>query len=190
MPITIDRSNERDRPAILRLMDEARGEDMNDDERAQAGFVQGQMDESLLARFQSGPGVFVAREGAAVAGFCMTSIPGMAGGGPPAEMIKAVVQAMPELSLDQLFLYGPVAVSRRYQGQGVLTQLLIRVCTELRAQFELGALFVERANQKSLSVHRHYPMKESTMFMFKDRSYVVFTFAPNDVVNHYRHSGA
>jgi len=189
MPVTTDRSNENDRPAILELMDEARGQDLNDDERAQAGFVQGQMDESLLVRFQSGPGVFVAREGSALAGFCMTSIPGMAGGGPPAETTRAVVQALPELSLDHLFLYGPVAVSRRYQGQGVLTPLLIRVCNELRSRFELGALFVELGNQKSLSVHRHYPMKESTMFMFKDRSCVVFTFAPNDVVNHFRHSG-
>lgn len=189
MPITIDRSNESDRPAILRLMDEARGQDLNDDERERTGFVQGQMDESMLAHFQSGPGVFVARDGSALAGFCMTSIPGMAGSGLPAETIKALVQAMPELSLDQLFLYGPVAVARRYQGQGVLTQLLIRVCVELGSQFELGALFVERANQKSLLVHRHYPMKEITTFIHKDRPYIVFTFTPNDVVHHYRRRG-
>lgn len=56
MPITTDRSAAHDRPAILGLMDEARGLDLSDDERAQAGFVQGAMDESLLARLQSGPG--------------------------------------------------------------------------------------------------------------------------------------
>ena len=40
MPITTDRSAAHDRPAILGLMDEARGLDLSDDERAQAGFVQ------------------------------------------------------------------------------------------------------------------------------------------------------
>ncbi len=189
MPITTDRSAAHDRPAILGLMDEARGLDLSDDERAQAGFVQGAMDESLLARLQSGPGVFVARDGSALAGFCITSTLEMVASGPPAEMIKALLQAMPELPLDQLFLYGPVAVSRRHQGQGVLTRLLFRVSTELRSRFALGALFVEHANQKSLAVHRHYPMTESAAFMFKDRAYIVFTFSPGDVVDHYRRRG-
>lgn len=186
MPITIDRSNVNDRAAILRLMNEARGDDLSGDERAKRGFVQGQMDEALLALFQSGPGVFVARDGSTLAGFCMTSVSGMAGGGPPAETINVIVRAMPEIPLDQIFLYGPVAVDRRYQGQGLLTRLLIHVCTKLRTQFQLGALFIEHTNQKSLAIHRHYPMDESIIFTFNDRSYTVFTFVPDNVVNHYR----
>ena len=185
MSITLDRSNADDRPAILRLMDEARGEHLNEKERAQQGFVQGQMDESSLAHFQAGPGVFVARDGPTLAGFCMTSTANIAGSGLAIETAKAAAKAVPEIATDKLFLYGPVAIDRRYQGQGLLTKLLVHVCIELRTQFELGALFVERANQKSLAVHRHYPMDEIATFEFKERFYVVFTFSPATIVNHY-----
>jgi len=188
MSITIDRSNENDRPAILWLMNEARGDDLSEDERAKQGFVQGQMDESLLSRFQFGSGVFVARDGTTLAGFCMTSTSALAlaAGGPSAEMVKAIAKKMPEMPLDQIFLNGPVAVDRRYKGKGLLTRLLVHVCNELRTQFKLGVLFVEYANSKSLAIHRHYPMDESTTFTFNGRSYAVFTFAPDNVINHYR----
>lgn len=185
MQITISRSEASDRPAILALLAEARGDDLSDDERARQGFIQGQIDEPMLARFQAGSGVFIARDGETLAGVCMTSMQGAVDGGPPAETITAVAQAMPEVSPYLLFLYGPAAVDRRYQGQGLLTQLLVEVCTALQDQFELGAVFVERTNQKSLAIHRHYPMEESTDFTFKERSYVVFTFSPKQVVSHY-----
>lgn len=185
MAIEIERSDANDRAEILALMIQARGDDLSDDERARRGFVQGQMNEAMLSEFQSGTGVFVARDGAALVGFCMTSIPGMAKGGPPRELVRAVTEALPEVSLDKIFLYGPVAVDRRYQGQGILTRLLLHACTELRARFELGALFVENSNRKSLAVHRHYRMDERAVFVFNDRQYVAFTFAPDVVVKSY-----
>jgi len=166
-------------------MDEARGEHLNKEERAQQGFVQGQMDESSLARIQAGPGVFVVRDGPILAGFAMTSTASLTGSGLAVETAKAAAKAVPELPLDNVFLYGPVVVDRRYQGQGLLTRLLVHVCIELQAKFALGALFIDRANQKSLAIHRHYPMDERASFEFKQRSYVVFTFLPAKIVNHY-----
>lgn len=184
MSVTLHRAGADDRPAILRLMDEARGEHLNDEERAQQGFVQGQMDESTLARIQAGPGVFVACDGPILAGFAMTSTASAAGSGLAVETAKVAAKVVPELSLDKIFLYGPVVVDRRYQGQGLLTRLLVHVCIELRAQFSLGALFIDRANQKSLAIHRHYPMDERASFEFKKRSYVVFTFSPAKIGSH------
>lgn len=39
-------------------------------------------------------------------------------GGPPAETIRAVMQAMPDLPPETLFLYEPVANARPYQRRG------------------------------------------------------------------------
>lgn len=185
MAVTLHRAGADERPAILSLMDAARGAHLNDAERARQGFVQGQMDVAALARMQAGPGVFVVRDGPILAGFAMTSTASMAGSGLAVATVQAAVEANPELPLDKIFLYGPVIVDRRYQGQGLLTRLLVHVCMELRAQFALGALFIDRANQKSLAIHRHYPMDERASFEFKQRSYVVFTFSPARIVNHY-----
>lgn len=191
MPMTIIfcRSGAADRSAVLALLAEARGDDLNAAERARRGFVQGQMDESILARFQTGSGVFVARDGETLAGVAMTSLPGMVDGGPPGRMVEEVTLARPDVPRERLFLYGPLAVDRRYQGRGLLTRLLIHACGELAEGFELGAAFVENSNQKSLAIHRHYPMDESAQFTINDRAYTVFTFAPKQVLAYYKQQG-
>lgn len=185
MSVILSRAGVDDHSAILSLMDQARGEHLSEAQRAQQGFVQGQMDEASLVRIQAGPGIFVAREGSVLAGFAMTSSASVEGSGLAVETAKTAAQAVPELPLDKIFLYGPVVVDRRYQGQGLLTRLLLHVCIELQAEFSLGALFVDRANQKSLAIHQHYPMDQRASFEFKQRTYTVFTFSPADIINHY-----
>lgn len=185
MSVILSRATVGDHPAILKLMSEARGEHLSEAQRAQQGFVQGQMDESSLVRIQAGPGVFVARDGSTLAGFAMTSTASVTGSGLAVETAKAAAQAAPELPLDKMFLYGPVVVARRYQGQGLLTRLLLHVCIEQQTKFSLGALFVDRANQKSLAIHQHYPMAQPASFEFKQRSYTVFTFSPTDIIKYY-----
>ena len=101
------------------------------------------------------------------------------------ETAKAAAEAAPEFPLDKVFLYGPVVVARRYQGQGLLTRLLLHVCIEQQAKFSLGALFVDRANQKSLAIHQHYPMEQRASFEFNKGSYTVFTFSPTDIIKRY-----
>lgn len=178
--ITISRSGPSDRPAILALLAEARGDDLSTEERAERGFVQGRMDEQILADFQAATGVFAAWDGDRLVGVAATSLPSMPHEGPPAAMVRALRTVLPAEVQAKLFLYGPVAVDRTYQGRGILTQLLLQVCTELH-DFTLGAAFVESVNRKSMAVHRHYSMNEITGFTVNGRSYVVFTFAPEDV---------
>ena len=185
MSVILSRADVSDHSAILRLMDEARGEHLSQAQRAQQGFVQGQMDEASLAGLQAGLGIFVARDGVTLAGFAMTSTASVAGSGLAVATAQAAAQAAPDLPLEQIFLYGPVVVAQEYQGQGLLTRLLLHVCAEHQARFTLGALFVDHANQKSLAVHQHYPMDQQTSFEFNKRSYTVFTFSPTHVIKHY-----
>jgi hypothetical protein len=188
MSITITQSGPADHPNILKLIREARGDDLTDNERAQQGFIQGNFDESLLERFQNDLGIFIARDETNLAGFAMASRPGIVSGGPPAKTINAVLKSLPDIQKEQLFLYGPAAVARQYRGEGILTKLLTNICAILKNRFTQGAAFVERANQKSLAIHRHYPMSETTSFTFKDRPFAVFTFSPKEVLRHYENN--
>jgi len=173
MTVTVRRSGPADRPAILALMDAARVEGLSAAERAERGFVQGRMDADVLARFEEGPGVFVAEQGGDLAGFAMTSVPGTVTSGPPRSAVDALGDGH-----GRVFLYGPAAVDPRYQGRGVLTTLLVALSRALRDRYDLGVAFVEEANAKSLAVHRHYGMAEAATFVFDGRDYVVFTFSP------------
>lgn len=157
-------------------MHEARGDGLSAEERAERGFVQGTMDESVLAKFENGPGVFLADADGVLAGFAMTSDTSTFGGGPPKATVEA---ARAELGDRKMFMYGPAAVDSRFQGRGVLTMLLNTISRELRDTFDLGVAFVEDANRKSLAVHRHYGMTEVPGFEFDERDYHVFAFAPS-----------
>ncbi|MFE3291375.1 GNAT family N-acetyltransferase [Rhodococcus sp. NPDC059234] len=176
MTITVRRSVASDRRAILALMQASRGEDLSPEERSKQGFVQGSMDDATLARLQEAPGVFVAEEAGSLAGFAMTSAPGMFASGPPRETVDAVAAAVPAGT--RLFLYGPVAVDPRFQGRGVMTALLTGLSRDLAECYDLGAAFIEVANAKSLAVHRHYGMGEVARFTVGAREYVVFAFDP------------
>lgn len=179
MTITVRRSRPEDRPAILSLMDKARGTDLSEEERARRGFVQGNLTDELLERFEAGPGVFVADAAGELAGFAITSEPSwLPPTHPAAAAVAAVTKAADGRDLGRLFLYGPVAVDERFQGRGVLTQLLTTLSRTLQTDFDLAVAFVETANARSLAVHRHYGMTEAARFEANGRTYVAFTFAP------------
>ncbi|MFF3568999.1 GNAT family N-acetyltransferase [Nocardia jiangxiensis] len=175
MTIRVRRSGPDDRAAILRLMAAARGDGLSPDERAERGFVQGTMDEAVLARFEAGTGVFLAEEGDRLAGFAMTSGAVDPPDGPPRRTLEAARAAVGD---QRIFLYGPAAVDPSFQGRGVLSLLLRELGAQLRDRFDLGVAFVEDANRKSLAVHRHYGMTEVPGFSVGERRYHVFTFEP------------
>lgn len=175
MSLVVQRSGPADRSRILGLLMAARGDGLSADARARAGFVQGNLDDCALARFQSDLGVYVALDDSRLAGTAVVLRPGYAPSGPPAATMAEVAAAYPEVA-DRLFLYGPAAVAPPFRGRGVLTALLKEICTDLADRFDMGSAFVDGENLKSLAVHRHYGMDELSFFEIKARKYHVFTF--------------
>ncbi|MDN5914140.1 MAG: GNAT family N-acetyltransferase [Pseudonocardia sp.] len=173
----VRRSDAADRPAILALMRRMRGTDLSDEERARQGFIQGRMDDEMLAGMQRGTGVFVAEVDEELAGFAVTFTPEMAVSGPPQRLIDTLDER-PEPSPVRRFLYGPAGVDPRFQGHGILRALLGAIRREFVGAFDQGVLFVGEANEKSLAVHRHYGMSTIGDFTFRDRPYVVMSFDP------------
>lgn len=167
-----------DHAEIRRLMDLARGVDLPEKERAEQGFVQGVMDESVLAALQDGTGIFVATdEDENLAGFAITCAP-EATANVAALAALATVQselADPHLSL---FLYSPTVVSPNYRGQGVLSKLLVTLSRELAPHFNIGVAMVDGANSKSLAVHEHYGMRRTKEYRIDGRPYYAFSFDP------------
>lgn len=177
MTTTVRRSDATDRPAILALMRRMRGTGLSAEERAREGFIQGRMDDEMLAGMQAGTGVFVAEVDGDLTGFAVTFTPDMAVSGPPQRLIETLDE-QPQQSRIRRFLYGPAGVDPRFRGHGILRALLGAIGREFVGRFDQGVLFVEEANEKSLAVHRHYGMHTIGDFTFRDRPYVVMSFDP------------
>jgi MFS family permease len=176
---TVRRSVPSDREAILGLMSAARGDARSDAERSEQGFVQGLMDEPILKRLETGPGIFVAEEAESgrLAGFAMTCQPHAVAHNPPAaRAVEAAAERRPDA---RRFVYGPTAVDPVFRGQGVLTMLLLHLCQELGHSYEEGVAFVDHANGKSLAIHTHYGMTALPPFVLGGHTYTPFVFAPD-----------
>lgn len=184
-PIEIIKSGKEDIDDILTLLGEAKGDNLSSEEKAREGFIQGNINRDMILHFQSDPGIFIAKSSDQTAGVAIVSRGEPCKQGPAAELYRTVLNNTPGLTGNELFLYGPVTVKKEYRGQGILTLLLKQVCLELQDDFKLGAAFVDQTNEKSLQIHRHYPMDESGYFYFNEKKYSVFTFAPSSVLRFY-----
>jgi len=187
--MNITRSNATDVQDILQILGESKGENLNAKQRAEQGFTQGSMDETLLKTFLAGTGVFVCKENiegkTITAGVAMTTLGKRAKHGVAQAAYNAVVNSG-QTTPEQIFLYGPVSVRQAFRGKGILTQLLIHICQTLQDEFTLGVAFVDEENQKSLTIHRHYPMTEFGSITLNGRRYFIFTFEPRTVLSFYQ----
>ncbi|MDT0469065.1 GNAT family N-acetyltransferase [Streptomyces gibsoniae] len=64
-----------------------------------------------------------------------------------------------------------------FHGRGVSRALLSAVARGLSGRYRYAALFVEHSNHRSMTVHRHFGMREQAEFTFQDRTYTAFTFS-------------
>jgi GNAT superfamily N-acetyltransferase len=183
MPLNIRRSKHSDHTEIRHLMDLARGAGLPEKERAEQGFVQGVMDESVLASLQEGTGIFVATDtDGTLAGFAITCAP-EATSNTAALAALATVQSELADPNQSLFLYGPTVVSPNYRGQGVLSKLLAALSHDLAPHFNIGVAMVDGANTKSLAVHEHYGMRRTKEYLIEGRPYYAFSFDPTTFEN-------
>ncbi|MGW4487313.1 N-acetyltransferase family protein [Amycolatopsis sp. NPDC004368] len=179
MTISVRRSGPADRPAVLALLNGARGLDLSPAERAAQGFVQGSFTEERLGAFDTTTGIYLAEADGDAAGVALTSPSGSGFGGPPGRTVEVARAAG---LTDGVFLYGPVTVAPSHRGQGVVRLLLAAVAEHL-ADHTAGVLFVERANEKSLAVHTHLGMTHIGDFTHAEREYAVFSFSPKQFLS-------
>jgi ribosomal protein S18 acetylase RimI-like enzyme len=175
MTLTIRRSEPADHPAIISLMDASRGEGLSAEERSERGFVQGVMTPEALAVLEGGPGIFVAVEDGALAGFVMSSQPETTRNVAARTAVSVAAGELDDPSL-RLFLYGPAAVSADFQGRGILSKLLTKMCADLAPVYDVGVAMVEASNKKSMAVHGHYGMRRTAPYEVDGRQYFAFSF--------------
>jgi len=184
--IKIIRSGKNDRTEILTLLENAKGDHLTPDERAHSGFIQGNIDEELLEKFQNNLGVYVAKSNNEIAAVAFTSNIGITQQGPIVKASRVVLDMCKDLSSSDIFQYGPVVVKSEFKGKGLLSRLLLFLCSEIGKNYKKGLAFVEDANQLSLNIHRHYFEREFASFQFKERKYYIFLFDPAALLQKYQ----
>ncbi len=184
--IRISKSERCDSAGIFKLLEESRGDNLTEEERAKQGFIQGKMSEEMITQFQDDLGVFVAKDDDDIVGVAFASRAGLVKQGPPLLLVETLFKERVDLTTENLFLYGPVVVRADYKGKGILTRLLTFLCSELHHEFKNGTAFVEEVNQLSLNIHRHYFEKDVTSFMYDNRKYYIFLLDPKTLLQKYK----
>ena len=152
-----------------------------DAENLQQGYIVSQMSRAQLEAINSKLGILVAVEGKTVAGFvCMTAT--CAKPHPP--VIDALLEQTETHSLNQRpmtelnpFLYGPVWISLRVCGAGVLSQLFTAVKAHMHGKYDAGLAFIADDNPHSLVAHiQGLGMSDVTRFRFDGKDYHLVAF--------------
>lgn len=176
--LNISKSTESEQAEILTLLDSAKGNNLTAEERSKQGFIQGRIDAALLNKFQNGLGVYIAKINQEIVAAALTSTVGITSEGPNVEALNTIFGMYKELAPEDIFLYGPVVVKSDSKGKGLLTKMLLYICSAVGKYFKKGLAFVDEGNQLSLAIHRHYFEKETATFLYRDRKYYAFLFDP------------
>ncbi|MFC6704259.1 hypothetical protein [Flexivirga alba] len=104
-----------DFPWIIELIDRNRAEQLSEQQRATAGFVQGRWNTDTLQQLLAGPGMFIAEVDGIRAGVALSSSPGAVTTGPAGRTNELAADHFGDTGY---FLYGPVVVDADFRGQG------------------------------------------------------------------------
>lgn len=183
MSIIYKLTTQKDQPTILALMKRYSKQNLTPEERQKEGFTQG-----TLTTFQQNIGIYGAFDEDTLIGVLMAAKLGTHTQGPPGSMLEALKTTLPKEQLEKTFSYGPVAIDKNYRGQGLFSKMLSFMCQDLKTHYQYGVCFVEHSNEKSLAIHRHYPMEECVTFTFKGNLYSIFLFQLVKIVEYYQNS--
>jgi hypothetical protein len=145
-----------DAPALAELANHYTYQQLDEAAR-QGGFLTGAFsDPALRAMLASVPGQVAHHQGE-LAGFVINSRLAPASYPP---LVREICALLPSLLYRQQalanyrwFFYGPVLVTTKYRGQGLLQQLFAANKRELASRFDLGIAFIAEENAASLRVH-------------------------------------
>lgn len=156
MDISYRQASSADFSAVAELLESFTVEKLGPAER-RSGFVQGRFDEQIIRWFSGSGFVLVALDGTKVVGALLASPLGQ--DRLPAPLV-ALKKSLPEwqvegsdIDVPHTLAYGPVCVSRDYQGRGILRGLYNELLTAARSRYRLGVAFVAAENTVSLGVH-------------------------------------
>jgi N-acetylglutamate synthase and related acetyltransferases len=158
-----------DFPWIIELIDRNRAEQLSEQQRATAGFVQGRWNIDTLQQLLAGPGMFIAEVDGIRAGVALSSSPGAVTTGPAGRTNELAADHFGDTGY---FLYGPVVVDADFRGQGVLRHLVDRLLGDAAAHYRIAVAFVEQANTNSLAVHQHLGWQTFATFDLAERGFL------------------
>lgn len=172
-----------DAPALAELANQYTYQQLDEVAR-QGGFLTGAFSgPALRAMLASVPGQVAHHQGE-LAGFVINSRLAPESYPP---LVREICALLPHLFYRrraladyQWFFYGPVLVTTKYRGQGLLQQLFAANKQELADRFDVGIAFIAEANEASLRIHtQKLGLEIVGNLAFGGTNYAVLAFAVN-----------
>ncbi|MHA6760276.1 GNAT family N-acetyltransferase [Streptacidiphilus sp. PAMC 29251] len=151
-------ATEADAPAMAQLFAAAHHDSLTPQQRADQGFVQGNLDEAALRGMAGNRSLLLADQDGQLAGFLALSAPAdLAAASAP---IRALLQAQDSLtwhgrplSETRWLMYGPVLVDPAQRGRGVARGLFTMAVEAASGRADALVAFIEAGNKPSWTVH-------------------------------------
>ena len=170
-----------DVPAIVTLANQNTYQVLSAADR-QAGFLTGLFtEEAILQMMHSAPCV-VANAQQELAGFLINSKLTPAAYPP---LVQHISHIMPGLTYRNLplitynwFFYGPVLVTKKFRGKGLLSRLFHKSKEQLQGNFEVGIAFIDAHNIASYTAHtKRLGLETIGQFTFQAHVYHIMAFS-------------
>ncbi|STD07187.1 Uncharacterised protein [Dermatophilus congolensis] len=146
-------------------------------ERTDHGYVQGSLDtQALEQRLNSQTPSFVAETDDEPAGVLFTSTAEGNQPGPP----RLAVETAKRAGITDMFLYGPVLVSRHARRSGLLRAMSEAAFNWADGKYAEALAFVEDENILSRQIHDHLGWRFVGSFTWRESSYSVLAYSVPD----------
>jgi len=179
--IIVRQAELKDYPAIIELQNANTPDQLTEEEKKQ-GFVVSSMTEETLDGINKNLGVLVAIEDDKLAGFvCLATTNPL----PQHPIVKAMYESFPYQTFNEkkltdyrVFIYGPVLISSKWRGKGILKKLFSAVKDFTKKDYDLGTAFINDKNPHSLAVHvEGLGMTALTPFNYKEETFQLVVFS-------------
>ncbi len=142
------------------------------------GFVTTQLNRELAAELiEKERGLFIARDGEALAGFCMSASWEYCSKWPMfqkmIEDLGSISFSGETLSVENSYQYGPICIEKEYRGKGVLQGLFGYALGQMESRYPYMVTFVNTANPRSVRAHQDkLKLTKVKEFSFNGNSYI------------------
>lgn len=122
------------------------------------GFVTTPFTEELLTELiRDEKGIFVAREGDVIGGYCMAASWQFCSKWPMFQYMISRLHEVPyrdeTLTMENSYQYGPICIDKPYRGKGVFQGLFQFALKEMSKKYPFMVTFVNKSNPRSVKAH-------------------------------------